>query len=141
MIKIDASLVIQIVNFLFLIWILNMVLYKPIRNVLIKRKDKIKGLEQDIDAFSRDAGEKDDAYADGIKGARAKGLEEKTALISAASDEENKIVEKINQKAQADLAAVRQKITKEAEAVKVSLQQEVDGFANAIGQKILGRTV
>jgi F-type H+-transporting ATPase subunit b len=141
MIKIDVSLLIQIVNFLFLIWILNLVLYKPIRNVLIKRNDKVKGLEQDIETFNRDAGEKDDAYAEGIKTARAKGLEKKGALISAASDEEKKIIEKINRQAQADLAAIRNKITKETEEVRSALQREIDVFANEICQKILGRTV
>jgi F-type H+-transporting ATPase subunit b len=141
MIKIDVSVLIQIVNFLFLVWILNIVLYRPIRNVLIKRNDKINGLEQDIDTFNRDALEKDDAFADGIKGARAEGLKEKGELVSAASEEEKKIIESINQKAQADLEEVRGKIAKDTEEVKAALQKEIGAFADAIGQKILGRTI
>lgn len=141
MIKIDVSMVIQIVNFLFLVWILNIVLYRPIRNVLIKRNDKIGGLEQDIETFSRDALEKDDAFADGIKAARASGLKQKEELVSAASEEERKIIESINQKAQADLAEVRKKVAKETEEVKGALQKEVGAFADAICEKILGRTI
>jgi F-type H+-transporting ATPase subunit b len=141
MIKVDGSLFVQIANFLVLIWLLNIILYKPIRNVLIKRNEKVKGLEQNIDMFKRDAKEREDTFANGIKAARVKGLKEKEALLSTASEEERNIIEEINQKAQADLAEVRAKIVKDTEAVRKSLQQEIDEFASAIGKKILGRTV
>ena len=141
MIKVDGSLFVQIANFLVLIWILNIVLYKPIRNVLIKRNEKIKGLEQNIDMFKRDAQEREDTFANGIKAARVKGLKEKDALLATASEEERNIIAEINQKAQTNLAEVRAKIAKDTEAVRKSLQQEIDEFASAIGKKILGRTV
>lgn len=141
MISIDASLVIQIVNFIFLIWILNILLYKPIRDVLLQRNNKIVGLEQKIEASNNSTKEKDDAFASGIKDARAKGLKEKEILLAAAADEERKLIENINKKAQADLAKVREQIAKDAEIVRASLQQEIDAFADAISQKILGRPV
>ena len=45
MIKIDASVVLQIVNFVFLIVVLNVVLFKPVRKILRQRKEKVDGLE------------------------------------------------------------------------------------------------
>ena len=139
MVNVDASVFIQIANFIFLIFALNVILYKPIRKVLIQRKEKIAGLEQGIDAADKDAKEKDDAFVSGVKDARAKGLKGKELLLQEASEEEKKVLEKINKKAQADLAEVREKIAKDAESVGKSLHQELDVFANEIGQKILGR--
>jgi len=139
MVSVDASVFIQIVNFIFLVFVLNIVLYKPIRKVLIQRKEKIAGLEQGIDGADRDAKEKDDAFMSGVKDARVNGLKEKEILLQEASGEEKKVLEKINKKAQADLAEVREKIAKDAESVGKSLHQELDVFANEIGQKILGR--
>ncbi len=139
MISLDGSLFIQIINFLFLIGVLNFVLYKPIRKILIQRKEKITGLEQGIDTCNSDAKEKDDAFTSGLKEARAKGMGEKEALMQAATDEEKVIIEKINQKAQADLAEVREKVAKDAESVRASLQEELDDIATAISHKILGR--
>jgi len=139
MVSIDGSLIIQIVNFIFLIWILNVVLYKPIRKVLIQRKEKIAGLEQKIDTAGNDIKEKDDAFGLGIKEAKAKGFNEKGVLLQEAADEERDIIEKINKKAQADLAEIRIKIAKDVEVTRESLMQELDSFTNAIGQKILGR--
>jgi F-type H+-transporting ATPase subunit b len=139
MVSLDGSLFIQIVNFIFLIFVLNIILYKPIRKVLIQRKEKITGLEQRIDTVGKDIKEKDDAFSQGIKEARAKGLNEKGVLLQEGADEEREITEKINKKAQADLAEIRTKIAKDVESVSESLRQELDSFANAIGQKILGR--
>ena len=138
MIKIDASIFAQIANFVFLIVVLNTVLYKPIRKILLQRKEKVNGLENNIETFTKDADEKDDSYLASIKEARFEGLREKETLLQSASDEEKLIIEKINQKAQADLEAVREKITKEAEGVRASLLTEIDSFADAIKQKILG---
>ncbi len=139
MISVDGSLFIQIINFLFLIWALNFVLYKPIRNILIQRKEKVAGLEQNIDACNGEIKEKDDAFISGLKEARLNGTKEKEALIQAAGDEEKKIIGEITQKAQADLADVREKVAKDAESVRVALQGELDNIATAISHKILGR--
>ena len=61
--------------------------------------------------------------------------------MAAASEEEKSIIGEINKKAQADLAEVQDKIKRDAEAVRTVLQKEVDDFAKAIGQKLLGRAV
>ncbi len=141
MISINWSLLIQIVNFLFLIWVLNMVLYKPIRNILIQRKEKISGLQEGIETLNGKAKDKDGAFVSGLKNARAKGAKEREILLKAAGDEEKKIVEKINKEAQVELAAVREKISKDAEEVGAVLEQQLDVFAKAIGEKILGRAI
>jgi F-type H+-transporting ATPase subunit b len=137
----DGSLIIQIANFLLIIWILNLILYRPIRNILRQRREKIEGLELSIETYNQNAHEKDDAFASGIKEARARGLKEKESLLQAAAEEEKQIIENVNAKAQAELAEIRKKIAEDAEAARTSLQEKVDEFADEICQKILGRTV
>jgi F-type H+-transporting ATPase subunit b len=141
MISVDGSVVIQIANFLILIWILNLVLYKPIRNIIIQRKEKISGLESDIDSAETKAVEQGQVFADGIKDARAKGLEQKEALLQEAADEEKALIGQINDKAQAELTKIREQIAGEAESVRQALMKDVDSFASSISEKILGRTV
>ncbi len=74
MISVDGSLFIQIVNFIVLIWLLNKILYGPIRNILRERGEKVSDLESSINASEKGAKEKDEEYASGIKTARAEGL-------------------------------------------------------------------
>ena len=137
----DASLIIQIANFLLIIWILNLILYRPIRNILRQRKEKIEGLELRIETYNEDARKKDEAFAAGIQEARAKGLKEKEKLLQAGTEEEKQIIAEVNAKAQAELVEIRKKIGTDAEAARTSLQEKVDEFANDICRKILGREV
>jgi F-type H+-transporting ATPase subunit b len=141
MISVDYSVFIQIFNFLFLIWILNKVLYRPIRDMLAKRKERVAGLEDGITSSLQEAEAKDAQFSEGIRSARAKGVAQKDKLIHEAEEEEKAIVRQINEKAQAEMAKVREKIAKDAEGVRQALLQEVDTFANEIGEKILGRAV
>jgi F-type H+-transporting ATPase subunit b len=137
----DGSLIIQIANFLLIIWILNLILYRPIRNILRQRKEKIERLELRIETYNEDAQKKDDAFASGIQEARTKGLKEKETRLQAAAEEEKQIITDVNAQAQAELLEIRKKIVKDAEAARASLQEKVGEFSNDICQKILGRKV
>ena len=141
MINIDGSVLIQIVNFVFLIWALNAVMYKPIRNILTQRNEKVSGLEKGIETFSRDAQEKDGEFSTGIRAARSRGQQEKAELLQEAADDEKEIITQITAKAQEDLVQVRQQIARDADAARLALLKEVDSFAEAIGRKILGRAL
>lgn len=139
MVDINWTVFPQIVNFLILIFALNIVCYKPIRKILLERKAKMDGLADNIETATRQSEEKDKAFSSGVREARAKGQKEKESLLQAAGDEEKVIVGKILDKAREDMAAVKAQITKDTDEVKVALEKEVDAFADAITQKILGR--
>jgi F-type H+-transporting ATPase subunit b len=137
----DWTFLLQMANFLFLIWILNLILYKPIRNVLKQRQQKVVGLEDSITTQQKDVRDKQDAFAAAIRNARAEGMKQKQALIAEATEGEKEIIAEINERAQSDLAEVRKKIAEDADVAKRSLMQDIDTFAEAIGHKILGRAL
>lgn len=137
----DVSAIIQIVNFVVLIILLNFILYRPIRNIIKQRKDKIQGLELSIETSSDAAVEKDQAFTQGIKDARVKGMREKDALLQEAGEEEKRILEQISEEAQAELTKVRSRIAGDVDSARDALSRQVDDFANAISQKILGRNI
>jgi len=141
MIKIDLSVFIQIINFLFLVWILNIVVYKPIRNILRQRNEKIDGYKHRIDTCDDESVQKDDDYNAGLRRARAKGLKEKETFLQAAKEEERVIIDKINARAQVEMTKVKESIAADTAKVKAELEKEIDGFAGSIGEKILGRAV
>ncbi len=139
MVSVDGSLFIQIINFLFLLYVLNLVLFKPVRKILLERKEKMYSLEKGVERLSTRMDEKDVAYKDGMKSARTEGLTKKEAIVEQASQEEKEILEKINKSAQANLAEVRKQVAEETEKARIALGKDVDIFARAIGEKILGR--
>lgn len=137
----DWSVTIQIVNFLFLIFVLNLLLFRPIRKILSERKQKTEGMELAISNAAGSVDEKEQAFARAIRDARARGLKEKETQVHQAQEEERKLLDSINHKAQAELDDIRRKIAGDAERVRQSLQQEVGAFADEITKKILGRAV
>ncbi len=139
MVDINWTVIPQIINFLILIFALNIVCYKPIRKILLERKAKVDGLTVNIESTSRESEEKDKAFGIGVREARAKGQKEKEVLMQAAAEEEKVIVGKIMDKAREDMAVVKAQIAKDTGEVKAALEKEVDAFADAITQKILGR--
>ncbi|OQY01940.1 MAG: ATPase [Desulfobacteraceae bacterium 4572_130] len=139
MVSVDGSLFIQIINFLFLLFVLNLVLFKPIRQILLEREKKMAGLKESVENLSEEAVDKDIAYKNGLKGARTEGLKEKEVSVEQASQEEKEIIDRINKKAQANLAKIRDKVAGETKKARVELEKEVDVFAKAISEKILGR--
>ncbi|HKL01899.1 MAG TPA: ATP synthase F0 subunit B [Desulfotignum sp.] len=135
----DISLVYQMINFLILLFVLNLVLYKPIRKVILERKAKMQDLSNGVEKASADLASQEESYKNGLRQARSEGLKKKEAFVEEASKQEREIIEQINKKAQANLAQIKQQVTDETEKARKALEGEVDTFARAIGEKILGR--
>jgi len=135
----DISLVYQMINFLVLLFVLNLVLYKPIRNVLLERKAKIERMQNGAEKAQSDLVAGEDTYNNGLKQARSKGLKSKEAFIEEASKEEKEIIDRINKKAQANFAEIKKQVAQETEQARKALEAEINVYAKAIGEKILGR--
>ncbi len=97
------------------------------------------GLKESVENLSKEAVDKDIAYKNGLKGARTEGLKKKEVSVEQASQEEKEIIDRINKKAQANLAKIRDKVAGETKKAQVELEKEVDVFTKAISEKILGR--
>ncbi len=137
----DWTMFVQMGNFILLIFVLNAILYKPIRQILIERKKKIQGYKEGIETLQQDASESEKSFQAKVSEARQQGVREKEALKQAGQDEEKQITDEINRKAQAELEAVRAQITKDAEDARRGLEKEIGVFSGTIVEKILGRAV
>ena len=135
----DISAVYQMVNFLVLLFLLNLVLYKPIRNVILERKAKVGTLNSGVEKASADLEKQKDDYKKGLRQARGEGLKKKEVFIEEASAQEKEIITRINQKAQADFAEIKAQVAEETGQARKALEAEVEVYAKAIGEKILGR--
>lgn len=135
----DISAVYQMVNFLVLLFLLNLVLFKPIRNVILERKSKVGTLSSGVEKASADLEKQKDDYQKGLRQARGEGLKKKEVFIEEASAEEKEIITRINQKAQANFAQIKAQVAEETEQARKALEAEVEVYAKAVGEKILGR--
>ncbi len=137
----DISLVYQMINFLILLFVLNHVLYKPIRKMLLERKATVQGLESGVEKATADLVSQEESYKNGLRQARTEGLKKKEVFVEEASKQEREIIDQINKKAQANLVRIKKQVTDETEQARNALEKEVETFAKAIGERILGRAV
>jgi F-type H+-transporting ATPase subunit b len=137
----DWTLFLQMGNFILLILILNAILYKPIRQMLIERKKKIQGYKEEVDGLKQGATESEQTFQGKMSEARQQGVQEKEALKQAGEEEQRRLTAEITEKAQAELAAVCAQIAKDAEDARRGLEKEIKVFSGAIAEKILGRAV
>ncbi|MFH1491154.1 MAG: ATP synthase F0 subunit B [Pseudomonadota bacterium] len=139
--NIDYTVIIQIVNFLVLLFILNILLYRPVRKILGKRKEEIDSCEKMIGEYREKIGLDSKALEENMIGARREGYKVKEELKGAGLEQEKDLV----QGAIGSTAEKFDKAKKEIEGqiirVRQSLENEVSAFSKELAEKILGRSV
>ena len=139
MIALDWTLFVQIINFLVLVYLLNMVLFKPIRRVLLERQARLTAYEDEIAGLGDNQqgilGEVDQQLA----AARREGLGLREKLRQEGSQEESSLLEQVKKEVDAEWTKVEAKIKKDMAKARKTLQDQAQDFATALSAKILGR--
>jgi F-type H+-transporting ATPase subunit b len=139
MIDIDWTLFVQILNFLVLVFLLNIVLFRPIRKILQARQARLAALAGDIDglADSRQGilGEVDEQ----LIAARREGLGLRESLRQEGSQAESSLLEQVKKEVDAQWTKVEAKIKKDVGKAREALSAQAQDFAQALATKILGR--
>jgi len=141
MITIDITVVIQIINILILIVVMNAVLYKPVRTVLAKRKEKLTELANSIETFRKNAELRKDEINRKLNDARVKAKEEIEKAKGAAQASTAESLATIRQDAMANKTAQLSEIKKQFTDAQQQLSGQIDGFASEMAAKILGRSL
>lgn len=141
MISLDLAFVIQFVNFLLLMLVLNIFLFKPIRKVMADRKAQIDGARERAAAVDKDVQEKMALYEARLREIKAKANAERDALRSDALREEAAIIEKARKEAADSLSSIKARVAKEAADAKEFLTVQARSLSLDICEKVLGRSL
>ncbi len=141
MITLDLSLWIQVIGILLLTFILDVILYKPIRRVLKERESRMSAAREDIEKFERNAESLLSLFHRKLAEARKKGQEERERLKQEARDEEKRLFEESNKEAEAKKSELMAELTAEIDAARKELQSQAESFGVEIAQKLLGRAL
>lgn len=141
MISLDLAFVIQVINFLVLLLLLNVFLYKPIRKVMADRKAQIDGARERAAAVEKEVQEKMALYEARLREVKAKANEEREALKKEALQEEASVIEAARKEAADSLAAIKVRVTQESADAKVFLGEQARALSLDICEKVLGRSL
>jgi len=74
MLNIDGTMFLQIANFLVLLFILNLILFRPIRRILAQREDEMNSRQKTIDDFQDQTEKNEKGIEEGIVQARKRAM-------------------------------------------------------------------
>ncbi|MBW2090620.1 MAG: ATP synthase F0 subunit B [Deltaproteobacteria bacterium] len=141
MIEINASLIFQIVNFLLMIVVLNYLLYRPIRGILKQRREKINSFESEIEALIQKADDRGVEIESRLTKARRDGFEKKEEIKGQGLDEEARVLDEANSRAEEALSKIKEQVKEEIAVAREALKEDLVIFSNDLAQKILGRSL
>lgn len=141
MITVDITMPIHILNILFLIVVLNAVLYRPVRRILAERKQKISDLNTDVDTFNKNAKLRADQFDQKFREARRKAKAEFDAARNEAQAAGTEKLQQIKSESDKAKAAQLGTVASEVKAAEQALKAQVESFATDMAGKVLGRAL
>ena len=137
----DYTLLVQGVLFLTLVFLLNILLYKPILSIIDRRKKQLEESENEIRLFDENAEKKVAEYEEKLKQAKLKASEAKKEVIQEGANQAKNIIDAVRNEIPVMAREFQQKMDKEVEKAKAVLDGNSRQLSLEIAQKILGRPV
>jgi len=134
MLKIDSTLLIQIANFLLL-------LFRPIRKILNLRRDETNSLQKTIEDYHDRSERNERGIKEGVVQARKEGFEEKESLKGQALEEEKAILKEVGSSVEEKKEKANRELGSKIADVRKILEEQVAGFSQELAAKILGRSI
>jgi F-type H+-transporting ATPase subunit b len=140
-ITLDSTFFVQMGLFLALIYVLNLLVYKPVLKAMEERGKKIAGLESEAASIESELDYKLADYRKRIDQAKEKGGVNRTALKKDGLDKESELLAAAHAEAQETILKAKGRIGKEKEAALESLRTMTRDMGVDIAEKALGRSL
>jgi F-type H+-transporting ATPase subunit b len=139
MIDINWTLYAQIINFLLLVFLLNLVLFRPIRKAIRDRQARL--AEQEAAAAQLELASQglSAEIKEKLAAARKEGAGQREALKQEGSQAEAALLEAVKKEVDLEWATVEKKIKADMTKARQALKTQVQSFAQLLAAKVLGR--
>jgi len=141
MINLDWTLFAQIINFLVLLFLLNLVLFRPIRRSLRERQARLAAEAGEVDGIHAQGQGVKNQIQESLTAARRDGLSQKEQLRQEGAQAEATLMEQVKAEVDAQRAQVEKKIKEDLDKARKALEDQAKSFAQTMASKILGREV
>ncbi len=141
MLNVDGTLFVQIVNFLVLLFLMNIILYKPIRGIIAKRDEEMESRQNSVQEYREKAEKDQKGIEEGLIAARKEGFMEKESFKSQGLDKEKEILREAGSSVEKKLGAAKKDLEARLVDVRKSLEGDIQMFSSELAEKILGRSV
>jgi F-type H+-transporting ATPase subunit b len=131
--------VVQLVSFLLFLYIMNRIMFRPLRNVMGLREDHIRRIKADTIDASQSYDELTEQIQDQESSIRSAALKAQRELEDSGNQEAKKILSEVQQEILGLRKKAEAEVTRQVDGVKAHLAAEADSLAVAIMEKVLER--
>jgi F-type H+-transporting ATPase subunit b len=129
----------QLINFLLLVFLLNVVLFRPIRTIIRDRQAKLLAQEAEINLLADQGRSLEDEIKEKLAEARRAGAGARENLKQEGTQAEATLLEEVKRQVEAEWATVEKKIKADMAKARETLKTQAQSFAQLLATKILGR--
>ena len=139
MIDINLTIVIQVVQFLLLLFILNRFLFRPTINLIEEREKKITTWKEETKNFHESMQARLQSYENQIVEAKVDAQAQQELVTAELKEEEDKKLEAVSEEAVRIVASTREKLQQETELLRGQLREQAEEMSQLVAEKVLGR--
>lgn len=141
MVSLDYSVGIQILNFVVLIFVLNVLLYRPVLGVIDKRKNQLAEAEAEVQRLQAEVDRQLAAYEEQLLKAKTEALARRNEIVREGAEEAKAIVSAVRGEIPALMEQFQVRMGLERAAAKEILANESRKLSLEIAEKVLGRSL
>lgn len=141
MVSLDYTIIYQMVNFILLVFILNILLYKPILGIIDRRNAKLSGSEEEIKSLNQSVLDRMADYDETIKQAKLDAMTQKNELLKQGSEEAKNIIDAVKAELPHFLSQYQGRMDEEIAEARRILIDNSRKISLEIAEKVLGRSI
>ncbi len=139
LISINATMVVQIIIFLVLVWLLNRIMIKPLRLIMAERKEHLKRIENDIVKARQDHQDLEEEIRQQEAEARREGLQIRQDLEKDGFDAAAEIIAQAREQIAAQRTATMAEVEQSMQKMRAEMEAETEKLATRIMEIVLNR--
>jgi F-type H+-transporting ATPase subunit b len=139
MIEINLTIVIQVIQFLLLLFFLNQFLFRPTINLIEEREKKITTWKEETKNFHESMQARLQSYENQIVEAKVDAQAQQELVTEELQEEGDKKLEAVSEEAVRIVASTREKLQQETELLRGQLREQAEEMSQLVAEKVLGR--
>src|SRR3989475_5314881 len=141
LISVDKSLIVQIVNFLILLFILQRLLYKPFLAKMQERTSTIQKALDEAKAARAEAARQQEENEARLRAAYAEAAAVRDAALKEAAEESRKHIAAAQAQARKMVEDTKSQLDAEVRRAREELRREVSDLAGAVAEKLVHKSL
>ncbi len=141
MVEVNYTVWIQMVNFIVLIFVLNILLYKPILKIIDKRNRQLEESDEEVKGLQETVDQRMAEYEEKVRQAKLAALDQKKIVQQEGSGEGEKIIEEAKNNISRIIEESHVEIGKEMDEARGILENQSRKTSIEIAEKVLGRGI